>query len=92
MLRTMIYQSFISVSSLCVSKVRTFLHDSDKTPKTGWPEKGEIRFEDVSLQYNPNDAPVLKNLNFCIKANEKVIKDQIVAFSEVVLMIHFRWF
>ncbi|XP_069987945.1 ATP-binding cassette sub-family C member 4 isoform X1 [Penaeus vannamei] len=46
--------------------------DEDKTPKAGWPEKGEIRFEDVSLQYNPNDAPVLKNLNFCIKANEKI--------------------
>ncbi|XP_069950148.1 ATP-binding cassette sub-family C member 4-like isoform X3 [Cherax quadricarinatus] len=46
--------------------------DKDKLPHAGWPEHGIITFEDVSLQYNENDPPVLKNLNFCIKASEKI--------------------
>ncbi|XP_042212324.1 ATP-binding cassette sub-family C member 4-like isoform X2 [Homarus americanus] len=46
--------------------------EKDKLPKPGWPEHGIITFEDVSLQYNETEAPVLKNLHFCIRANEKI--------------------
>ncbi|XP_071552963.1 ATP-binding cassette sub-family C member 4-like isoform X4 [Panulirus ornatus] len=46
--------------------------EKDKTPKEGWPEHGIITFEDVSLQYNENEPPVLKNLNFCIRSSEKI--------------------
>jgi len=37
-----------------------------------WPKSGQIIFKDVSLQYNSNESPVLKNLNFEIKGGEKV--------------------
>ncbi|XP_050518318.1 probable multidrug resistance-associated protein lethal(2)03659 isoform X1 [Diabrotica virgifera virgifera] len=37
-----------------------------------WPEKGKIEFKNLSLQYSPNDPPVLKNLSFVIKPSEKV--------------------
>ncbi|KAK8407821.1 hypothetical protein O3P69_002393 [Scylla paramamosain] len=43
-----------------------------KTPNTEWPEHGIISYEDVSLQYSEYEAPVLKNLTFCIKGSEKV--------------------
>nr|XP_045582319.1 ATP-binding cassette sub-family C member 4-like isoform X3 [Procambarus clarkii] len=46
--------------------------EKDKLPHPGWPEHGIITFEDVSLQYSDNEPPVLKNLNFCIRANEKI--------------------
>ncbi|KAK7083945.1 Multidrug resistance-associated protein 4, partial [Halocaridina rubra] len=46
--------------------------EKDKSLKQGWPEQGKIMFEDVSLQYGNNEPPVLKNLNFCIKASEKI--------------------
>ncbi|KAK4317272.1 hypothetical protein Pmani_011632 [Petrolisthes manimaculis] len=46
--------------------------DKDKTPKADWPKHGVITFNDVSLQYNKDDPPVLKNLNFSIKEKEKV--------------------
>ncbi|MPC68325.1 Multidrug resistance-associated protein 4 [Portunus trituberculatus] len=43
-----------------------------KTPNTEWPEHGIISYENVSLQYSECEAPVLKNLTFCIKGSEKV--------------------
>lgn len=41
-------------------------------PPMSWPLKGEIEFSDISLRYFPDDPPVLKNLSFLIKANEKI--------------------
>lgn len=46
--------------------------DENKKPPPEWPHKGVIVFDDVSLQYNPEDPPVLKNLCFSVKAMEKV--------------------
>ena len=37
-----------------------------------WPEKGEIKFENVSFSYAKNLPAVLKDLSFEIKAGEKV--------------------
>lgn len=37
---------------------------------SSWPDKGEISFKNVSLQYSPTSDYVLKNLNFVI--NSKV--------------------
>ncbi|XP_075235400.1 ATP-binding cassette sub-family C member 4-like [Lycorma delicatula] len=42
-----------------------------KSPKS-WPSGGKIVFSSVFLQYNLNDAPVLKNLSFTVKSGEKV--------------------
>ncbi|CAG9854243.1 unnamed protein product [Phyllotreta striolata] len=50
-------------------------HEEDnKTydPPANWPANGEVEFRDMSLQYSPDDPPVLKNLKFLIKPKEKV--------------------
>ncbi|KAF7996675.1 hypothetical protein HCN44_002321 [Aphidius gifuensis] len=44
----------------------------DKKPKEKWPESGYIKFRNVNMSYDPEEAPVLKNLNFTIGAKEKV--------------------
>lgn len=47
------------------------LPDNQKPP-TNWPSKGEIVLNDVSLSYVPDAPPVLKNLTFSVKPNEKI--------------------
>ncbi|CAL7941040.1 unnamed protein product [Xylocopa violacea] len=44
----------------------------DKKPKETWPEEGKVEFKNVSLRYDPAEAPVLKNLNFMIYPQEKI--------------------
>ncbi|XP_076757725.1 putative multidrug resistance-associated protein lethal(2)03659 isoform X1 [Xylocopa sonorina] len=44
----------------------------DKKPKETWPEEGKVEFKDVSLRYDPAEAPVLKNLNLIIYPQEKI--------------------
>lgn len=41
-------------------------------PSPTWSESGEICFSDVSLSYFDDEPPVLKQLNFTVKACEKV--------------------
>lgn len=44
-----------------------------KTPgKRDWPKHGAIRFTNVHLRYTQHGAPVLKNINFELKAGEKI--------------------
>ncbi|XP_031850164.1 putative multidrug resistance-associated protein lethal(2)03659 isoform X2 [Nomia melanderi] len=44
----------------------------DKKPKETWPEEGRIEFKNLSLRYDPAEAPVLKGLNFTIYPREKI--------------------
>ena len=37
-----------------------------------WPEKGQVIFKDVYLKYSPKGNPVLKNLNFVVRPEEKI--------------------
>lgn len=37
-----------------------------------WPEKGVIKFDDMTLTYIEGEEPVLKHLEIEIKENEKV--------------------
>lgn len=37
-----------------------------------WPQKGEIKFEGVSLHYDSNREPVIKNLNLHVPPGQKV--------------------
>ncbi|KAJ8955573.1 hypothetical protein NQ318_001403 [Aromia moschata] len=37
-----------------------------------WPESGEVRFEDVSLKYSPEEPFVLNKVNFTAKPTEKI--------------------
>ena len=41
-------------------------------PEIEWPALPTIAFQNYSLRYRPDTPPVLKNLNFEIKAGEKV--------------------
>ncbi|CAH1286470.1 unnamed protein product [Diabrotica balteata] len=50
-------------------------HEEDNhtvEPAATWPDQGKIEFKNMSLQYSPDDPPVLKNLSFVIKPSEKV--------------------
>lgn len=42
-----------------------------KTP-AGWPSEGTIKFNDLSLYYNDESRPAIKNLNFTILSKEKI--------------------
>lgn len=41
-------------------------------PPRGWPDKGAISLQDVSLAYVEDAPPVLKNLTFEVKPREKI--------------------
>ena len=49
-----------------------FESTSDKKPPSTWPERGEIKFDNLSMSYFPKDPPTLKNLSFTIQPLEKV--------------------
>ncbi|CAH0600505.1 unnamed protein product [Chrysodeixis includens] len=42
------------------------------TPPNDWPKVGQVAFNNVYLNYSPDDPPVLKNLNFVIQSGWKV--------------------
>lgn len=42
------------------------------SPPKNWPEKGEIKFENVSFAYRPNLPPVLRNFDLNIYSGEKI--------------------
>ncbi|XP_023215396.1 multidrug resistance-associated protein 4-like [Centruroides sculpturatus] len=44
----------------------------NKRPPSDWPERGEIHFDNVSLQYSKDKNIVLKNLTFHIRSGEKI--------------------
>ena len=49
----------------------TLLPSDDKLP-SGWPLKGAIRFEKVTLRYREDFPPALKDLHFTIEPKMKV--------------------
>ena len=44
----------------------------DKEIPVNWPDRGEIVFDNVTLRYNAESEPVIKNLNLRIPAGQKV--------------------
>ncbi|XP_067134883.1 ATP-binding cassette sub-family C member 4-like isoform X2 [Centruroides vittatus] len=44
----------------------------EKRPPSNWPQRGEIHFDNVSLQYSQDKNIVLKNLTFRIHSEEKI--------------------
>ncbi|KAJ3416858.1 hypothetical protein HDV05_008443 [Chytridiales sp. JEL 0842] len=46
-------------------------------PPTEWPSKGEIRFENVKMRYQPNLPLVLNGINVTFKAGEKIAEGSI---------------
>lgn len=43
-----------------------------KNPPISWPQKGHVKFENMSLQYDPSKPAVLKNLNVDIQPGWKI--------------------
>ncbi|KAI4831627.1 hypothetical protein KUCAC02_001163, partial [Chaenocephalus aceratus] len=46
--------------------------ETKKRPLPDWPNKGLVTFDLVSFSYSPEGAPVLKDISFTFKPNEKV--------------------
>ena len=46
--------------------------DNEIEPPEEWPKSGQIIFQDMSLQYEGSDSPVLNNINLEIKGGETV--------------------
>ncbi|CAB0001705.1 unnamed protein product, partial [Nesidiocoris tenuis] len=46
--------------------------ESKRKPPKGWPSKGDIEFEGLSLRFAENAPPVLKNVSVQIHAGEKI--------------------
>lgn len=44
----------------------------------GWPQKGEIRFDNVSIRYGIQCDSVIKTLQLCIPAGQKVLRLQLL--------------
>ena len=51
------------------------LEKKDCKPADSWPEHGEIIGENLVFRYHHTLQPVLKGINFHIKAKEKVFKE-----------------
>jgi ATP-binding cassette, subfamily C (CFTR/MRP), member 4 len=60
--------SFERIKEYCEIDVESLNSTNDRT---NWPNKGEIRFENVSLSYN-STSKVLKNVSFIINDGEKI--------------------
>jgi ATP-binding cassette subfamily C (CFTR/MRP) protein 1 len=43
-----------------------------REPYDSWVRRGEIRFQNVSFSYKPNDPLVLENVSFAIKSFEEI--------------------
>ncbi|XP_043261450.1 uncharacterized protein LOC122402590 [Colletes gigas] len=46
--------------------------ESDNPPPSDWPEHGRVSLKNVSMKYETDEPPVLKNLNVTIEAGWKV--------------------
>jgi hypothetical protein len=46
--------------------------ETDVKPRKGWPDKGGIKFENMSFSYHKSMPKVLHNISCCIKPMEKV--------------------
>ncbi len=46
--------------------------ETNQKPPEDWPNKGELRMEDVAFRYSPELPMILKNLSFSVRPSEKV--------------------
>ncbi|XP_036143536.1 multidrug resistance-associated protein 4-like isoform X2 [Monomorium pharaonis] len=74
-------KQFIETMSLMISVERILQYTnlpkeepvtSDNPPPTTWPPTGQLCLKNVSMKYNEDDPPVLKNLNVIIEPGWKV--------------------
>lgn len=75
----MLYTVDIQNAIVSVERVKEFMEypqepkcDSQHLIPNEWPYRGEIQFDDYSLQYREGLELVLKRLTFTIRSSEKV--------------------
>lgn len=64
------------IVALCHLESEGEWHGNASVPAS-WPQLGLITAEGVSFKYHPTLPRVLKNMNFCIRAQEKVFLGRI---------------
>lgn len=47
-------------------------HIEGTKPRESWPERGALEFKDMTMSYQPQLPPVLKNINLSIAGGEKI--------------------
>lgn len=63
------------IVALCHLECEGEWHGNVSVPAS-WPELGLITAEGVSFKYHRTLPRVLKNMNFCIRAQEKVFQER----------------
>ena len=58
--------------SLVLFFIKAEWYGATAEPARDWPQDGQVTFRDYSTRYRPGLDPVLKKINFEIKAGEKV--------------------
>ncbi|KAK0080738.1 hypothetical protein PV325_013438 [Microctonus aethiopoides] len=66
------YMGSVSRLAAYTKSPRENYRENGYEAEESWPEKGEIIFENVSLRYSPESAPIIQNLNLRISAGEKI--------------------
>ncbi|RUS23063.1 hypothetical protein BC937DRAFT_92822, partial [Endogone sp. FLAS-F59071] len=59
-------QEYLEIDEEPLSKV------PENEPPVSWPQTGEIKVEDLVVQYAPENPPVLRDVSFHVKPREKV--------------------
>ncbi|XP_070559239.1 ATP-binding cassette sub-family C member 8-like isoform X2 [Ptychodera flava] len=54
------------------TRIKTEEYRGTYTPRPSWPDKGNIKFEDVSVRYSNELEPVLEDVSVHFKAGEKI--------------------
>ncbi|XP_070559237.1 ATP-binding cassette sub-family C member 9-like isoform X2 [Ptychodera flava] len=54
------------------TRIQTEEHRGTYTPRPSWPDKGNIKLEDVSVRYSNELEPVLEDVSVHFKAGEKI--------------------
>lgn len=64
----------------------------ENKPPSSWPEKGEIKVENVSLRYDPNLPRVIKDVSFTVEPKNKVgIVGRTGAGKSTIITAFFRF-
>lgn len=80
---SMVVREFATVenSMNSVERVYHYAHEvdqeapfyiEDRTPPQSWPQSGEIKFENVTMSYQRDLPPVLKDISLSVRGGEKI--------------------
>lgn len=64
----------------------------NRRPPENWPEKGSIKFSNVTMRYRPNLPLVLKSISFEIEPQEKIGIASTAKFFTSLFDIYVKYF